>query len=372
MPKQHRVYLFFLQARRWRVHESRAQSGASSAQQHEASGVNTISSVLAELIPTLALALAWVCIYPLVWAGQQARYCYMCCLHNLPSYKSELSAAATKHQLEKAELQKRLQELAMQHDTAAKQLAAKDSELAALQASDRAAQSEVDTVQRQLDALAAAYSDVQHQLDSSAYQFERMQKRLDAKDAEIAAVRACQQSALKKQEQQHQEALHAYKEAAEALVSQAQHQSNAAADAAHCSQQKVLRNLQRERNQLTAAVRELEQEKAALLSEGLSHLQQLKVLQDAVLGWQQAFTTLQHDAQSQLYRAEQDAQSQLDRAEQETRDKEISCIMLHDALQDLQEAQVAVKEAEDAKGRMLDELHPVHYAEVKIHFWPAP
>lgn len=244
------------------MHESRAQNSASLAQQREACGV-TISSSLTELMSNFSVALAWVCILPLLWAGQQARY-YVCCLHILPGYKSEISAAAAKHQIEKAELQQSLLfQLAMQHDTAAKQLAASASQLAALQASDQFAQSEIDRLQRQLDALTAAHSDVQHQLHSSCSQFEQMQKSLDAKDAEIAAVPANQQSALKEQKQQHQQALHAVKEAAQALVSAAQSQSAAAdtaADADRCSQQRVLRNVQRDREQLRSAVSELERE----------------------------------------------------------------------------------------------------------------
>lgn len=247
------------------MHESRAQASVSLAQQHQACGVTPISSALTGLISSLAFALAWVCVLPLLWAGQQARYCYMCCLHHLPGYKSELSAAAAKQQIEKAELQQELLcQLAKQHDTAAKQLAMKDSELAAFQASGQFAQSEVDRVQRQLDALTAAHSDVQHQLDSSAYQSEQMKKRLDAKDAEIATVCASQHSALKEQEQQHQQALHAVEEAAEAMVSAAIDQTataNAAADAAHCSKQSVLRKVQSDRDQLSSAVHQLEQER---------------------------------------------------------------------------------------------------------------
>ena len=338
------------------MHESRAQNSASLAQQREACGV-TISSSLTELMSNFSFALAWVCILPLLWAGQQARYYYVCCLHILPGYKSEISAAAAKHQIEKAELQQNLLfQLAMQHDTAAKQLAAKASQLAALQASDQFAQSEIDRLQRQLDALTAAHSAVQHQLHSSCSQFEQMQKSLDAKDAEIAAVRANQQSALKEQKQQHQQALHAVKEAAQALVSAAQSQSataDTAADADRCSQQRVLRNVQRDREQLRSAVSELEREKATLLSDGLNYLQQLKANHTAVLGWQQAYMVLQ-----------QGAQSQLDRAEQVARERERQ---MQASAEDLRQAKLAINEAEAAKNRILEEVYPVYIAEVTIH-----
>ena len=341
------------------MHESRAQNSASLAQQREACGV-TISSSLTELMSNFSVALAWVCILPLLWAGQQARY-YVCCLHILPGYKSEISAAAAKHQIEKAELQQKLlYQLAMQHDTAAKQLAAKASQLAALQDSDQFAQSEIDRLQRQLDALTAAHSDVQHQLHSSACQFEQMQKSLDAKDAEIAAVCANQQSALREQKQQHQQALHAVKEAAQALVSAAQNQSAAAdvaADADRCSQQRVLRNVQRDRKQLSSAVSELEREKATLLNDGLSYLQQLQDNHAAVLGWQQAYTELQ-----------QEARLQLDRAEQVARERERQ---MQASAEDLRQAKLAIKEAEAAKNRILDEVYPVYIAEVTIHSQPA-
>ena len=362
-----------VQARRWREHESRAQTSASLARQHVACGNNN-TNILTELTFNLSFTLAWLCVSPLVWAGQQARYCYLRGLRNLPSYKSELSAATAKHQVEKAELQQKLlYQLAMQRDAqaalaaAARQLAAKDSELAALQTSGRAAQSEVDRVQRQLDASTAAYSDVQRQLDSCTYQSEQMQQSLHAKDAEIATVRASQQSALKEQEQQHQEALHAVKEAAEALVSQVQHQSaaaNAAADADHCSKQNVLRNLQRDRDLLSSTVEELEQQKAALLSDGLSYMQQLRGFQDQVLGWQQAYVKLQQDAQAQLAAAHQEAN-------EKDRQEEALSHMMRDTLEDLQQAQLAAQEAEAAEKKVLDELYPVHYAEVTIHSWPA-
>lgn len=357
---------FFVQARRWRVHESRAQTSASLDQQRQACGVNTISSVLTALISDLAVALAWVCAFPLLWAGQQARYCYLYCLHHLPSYKSELSAAAAKHEIEKAELQQKLlYQMAMQHDTAARQLAAQVSKLAALQASGQFAQCEVDRVQRQLAALTAAHSDVQHELDRRAYQVEQMQKRLDAKDAKLATVCASQLSALGAQQQQHQQALHAVKQAAEALVSAAKDQTataNAAVDAARCSEQRVLRNTQRDRDQLSSAIHELEQEKAALLNEGLSYLQQLQALQGEVMGWQQAYGILQ-----------QSAQSLRDRAEQESRDKdkqeEALRLMLQDARESLRQARQAAVEAEAAKEKMLNELYPVFPAEVTIHSW---
>ena len=340
------------------MHESRAQNSASLAQQREACGV-TISSSLTELMSNFSFALAWVCILPLLWAGQQARYYYVCCLHILPGYKSEISAAAAKHQIEKAELQQNLiYQLAMQHDTAAKQLAAKASQLAALQASGQFAQSEIDRLQRQLDALTAAHSDVQHQLHSSCSQFEQMQKSLDAKDAEIAAVHANQQSALREQKQQ--QALHAVKEAAQALVSAAQSQSaaaDAAADADSCSQQRVLRNVQRDRKQLRSAVSELEREKATLLNDGLSYLQQLQDNHTAVFGWQQAYTVLQ-----------QDAQSQLDRAKQVARERERQ---MQASAEDLRQAKLAINEAEAAKNRILDEVYPVYIAEVTIHSQPA-
>lgn len=348
------------------MHESRAQASVSLAQQHQACGVTPISSALTGLISSLAFALAWVCVLPLLWAGQQARYCYMCCLHHLPGYKSELSAAAAKQQIEKAEVQQELLcQLAKQHDTAAKQLAMKDSELAAFQASGQFAQSEVDRVQRQLDALTAAHSDVQHQLDSSAYQSEQMKKRLDAKDAEIATVCASQHSALKEQEQQHQQALHAVEEAAEAMVSAAIDQTataNAAADAAHFSKQSVLRKVQSDRDQLSLAVHQLEQEKAALLSEGLSYMQQLQAFRDEVLWWQQAYGTLHQSAQSQRDQAEQEARAK-DQQEEALR------LMLQDARENLRQTRLAAVEAEAAKKKMMDQLYPVFPAEVRIHSW---
>ena len=242
------------------------------------------------------------------------RYCYLKCLHNLPGYRAELLSATAQHDAEKAELQ---QDLLHQLEMHEKQ-------------------------------LAALHSKHQQELDSDTDQLRQM---------------------LREQEQRHQAAMHACREAADALVSKAERQSSsatAAANAACRSQQDAMASMQKERKQLDSDLLALQQEKAALLAEGTSNMQRLIRRERDVIALREAYTTLQQ--------VKEEAQQQ---ADQQMKNLQY---LVQRVMEDQQQAEA---DAEDAPAlrteanklrsdiaklqQEITELYPTHVAEVTSH-----
>lgn len=321
-----------VQARRWRQHERRAQLNATTPAQ-TAPSIGSSCSALLQLAHVMAVAcilpfiwighlacsVASISILPFVWARQLAKRVWLCCLHNLPFYMAELSAAEARHAGEKVLMQQDLV-----HRTA------------------------------ELNKLKDTHQALQHHMCSNEQQLKQQ---------------------LRDQAEQHRSALSQHMAATEAAVTDANQKTDIAnaaansANAAAAAAEAALNSLQLDCENLPSSA-DFEQLQR-------DSLQQLWQWQQAYQNLQAAYVTLQNAAGHRLT-AQQEAQSHVAVLQEQLSDLHYhyqACQHdLQQAEQNLQHAKHNLQQADCTAARLnqevaelLERLQPVHIAEVISH-----